>query len=1089
MSSRHFPLLFHLLPLLCSAGILTASRPQCFSLNASFSFPAWGLSADCCTWAGVVCDPLTGRITGLDLSNRSISGSVGASLFQLTSLRTLNLAYNLFDEIPIPSGFENLRNLTHLNLSNSGFSGQIPVGIARLTKLVSLDLSTFYLNEAANLSLKLDDPDLATLLSNLTNLRELYLDGVNISKSGTEWCGTLASSVPGLTSLSLTGCSIARPIDSRLSKISGLSVVRLDQNQLNCSVPDFFVNFTSLRVLRLSSCGLRGVFPKSIFGLSNLTDLELSSNPMLSGTLPDFPEGSRVEYLVIKETNFSGQLPDSIGKMKFLSRLDLSSSRFSGQIPASIGKLTQLISLDLSMNKFSGRIPFAMPPGVSDLSFAHNALNESIPSSFGMLLNLTKVDLSNNSLSGSIPASLFALPSLQQLELNLNQLSGGIDFWNASDQLGIVDLSNNVLAGEIPKSVSKLSGVKILTLAWNNFSGIVELDWFRNLKELSSLDLSYNRLTVQGGDGNSSLSFPAISTLKLASCNLTQVPSFLKSQDQMTYLDLSNNRIGGAIPNWIWKSMNLNYLNLSLNSFTFVDGPLPNFSMTSTINLDLHSNLLQGPIPLPPTNPIILDYSNNLFTSSIPSNISSYLSFTVFFSLANNSIVGEIPSSICSATYLKVLDFSDNNLSGLIPPCIFQAGNDLRVLNLRNNKLRSIIPQNISKGCVLKTIDLNGNRLEGEVPSSLANCSTLEVLDLGNNRIVGSFPFWLDSISSLRVLVLRSNKLHGPLVAPPTDDVTSCSFPVLQIIDLSSNHFSGNLPSEFFKNLKGMTISSAQNWSTVEYEYMQLSASYYQDTVTVAVKGMDLDLVKILTIFTSIDLSNNSFVGEIPKEIVNFSSLIVLNLSHNALTGQIPRLIGNLSQLESMDLSVNHLSGEIPQEVTLLTFLSFLNLSRNNLVGRIPLGSQLSTFSSTSYQDNQGLCGSPLSKQCSSPSAAEAPWVSSTATEVNWQFIFIGFGYGGGLAVVVGLIMVWDTGKKWYNRKLDWLLWAVLPPSFWRLCDYFGDRRVGAEEGESVEMERWPSRSFCVFCTTLIFYEDRLVLHHVECDCSRKGEY
>ncbi|KAJ9545193.1 hypothetical protein OSB04_024900 [Centaurea solstitialis] len=42
---------------------------------------------------------------------------------------------------------------------------------------------------------------------------------------------------------------------------------------------------------------------------------------------------------------------------------------------------------------------------------------------------------------------------------------------------------------------------------------------------------------------------------------------------------------------------------------------------------------------------------------------------------------------------------------------------------------------------------------------------------------------------------------------------------------------------------------------------------YYQDTLTVMVKGLELELVKILTLFTSIDISSNSFSGKIPNTI------------------------------------------------------------------------------------------------------------------------------------------------------------------------------------------------------------------------------
>ena len=84
---------------------------------------------------------------------------------------------------------------------------------------------------------------------------------------------------------------------------------------------------------------------------------------------------------------------------------------------------------------------------------------------------------------------------------------------------------------------------------------------------------------------------------------------------------------------------------------------------------------------------------------------------------------------------------------------------------------------------------------------------------------------------------------------------------------------------------------------------------YYQDRITVTSKGLDIELVKILTVFTLIDISANKLEGPIPETIGELKSLHVPNLSHNALMGKIPLSLGNLSQLESLDLSSNKITG------------------------------------------------------------------------------------------------------------------------------------------------------------------------------------
>ncbi|KAI6698506.1 hypothetical protein NL676_018625, partial [Syzygium grande] len=44
----------------------------------------------------------------------------------------------------------------------------------------------------------------------------------------------------------------------------------------------------------------------------------------------------------------------------------------------------------------------------------------------------------------------------------------------------------------------------------------------------------------------------------------------------------------------------------------------------------------------------------------------------------------------------------------------------------------------------------------------------------------------------------------------------------------------------------------------IQYPFLRTSGLYYQDTVSVTVKGLQVELVKILTLFTSIDFSCNN---------------------------------------------------------------------------------------------------------------------------------------------------------------------------------------------------------------------------------------
>ncbi|MBA0786407.1 hypothetical protein Gotri_026242, partial [Gossypium trilobum] len=232
--------------LLVSAQCQSDQSRLLLQLESSFSYNndssgklvpvKWNQNTDCCSWDGVSCDG-GGHVIGLDLNSRSISSSIddSSSLFRLQHLQWLNLAYNKFKSA-IPTAFDKLENLSYLNLSHADFEGQIPIEISRLTRLVTLDLSVLSFFSSP---LKLEKPNLEMLVQNLTKLRFLYLDGVNISATGNEWCKALLP-LTELQELSMSNCFISGPIHSSLSNLRSLSVIHLDFNNLSASVPKFF---------------------------------------------------------------------------------------------------------------------------------------------------------------------------------------------------------------------------------------------------------------------------------------------------------------------------------------------------------------------------------------------------------------------------------------------------------------------------------------------------------------------------------------------------------------------------------------------------------------------------------------------------------------------------------------------------------------------------------------------------------------------------------------------------------------------------------------------------------------------------------
>ena len=679
------------------------------------------------------------------------------------------------------------------------------------------------------------------------------------------------------------------------------------------------------------------------------------------------------------------------------------------------------------------------------LDLSNCQLYGTLPNSMSNLTQLTYLDLSQNDLSGAIPSSLFTLSSLKKIDLESNQFSKINEFKNVSSSvLKNLDLSSNNLSGNFPTFIFQLHSLSVLGISYTRLNGSLQLDEVLKLRNLTGLDLSYNNISINVNDANvEQTSFPNIQLLFLASCNLQTFPRFLINQSTLGYLDLSHNQIQGVVPNWIWKLQNLQYLDISYNFLSELEGSTKNLT-SDPFFIDLHNNKLQGSIPVFPKSIGYLDYSTNKF-SVIPKDIGNYMSSTNFLSLSNNNLHGSIPHSLCKASNLEVLNLSFNNISGTISPCLMTMTRTLEALNLRNNNLNGSIPDMFPISCVLSSLNFHGNLLHGPIPKSLSHCSSLKVLDIGSNQIVGGFPCFLKNIQKLSVLVLRNNKLHGSIECSNSQETKH--WKMIQIVDIAFNNFNGKLPEKYFT-----TLDKMMHKDDVLSDFIYTSGhnfSYYQDSVTISNKGQEMKLVKILTIFTSIDFSSNHFEGPIPEVLMKFKAIHVLNISNNALSGEIPSSIGNLTQLESLDLSNNSLVGEIPVQLASMSFLSYLNLFFNHLVGKIPTGTQLQSFQASSFEGNDGLYGPPLIETPNGKRSDELqPHTACErlACSVEWNFLSVELGFIFGLGIIIGPLLFWKKWRVSYWKLVDKILSLI----FQRMhFEYVTDR------GQTYRILRW----------------------------------
>ncbi|XP_062103190.1 receptor like protein 22-like [Humulus lupulus] len=326
------------------------------------------------------------------------------------------------------------------------------------------------------------------------------------------------------------------------------------------------------------------------------------------------------------------------------------------------------------------------------------------------------------------------------------------------------------------------------------------------------------------------------------------------------------------------------------------------------------------------------------------------------FLASHNNLSGKIPQTLFNLNLLGALDLSYNNLSGSIPLCLGNSTDSLSYLKLRQNNLHGRLPLVFTKESSLKMLDLGQNKFAGQLPRSLKNCTMLTYIDVSSNQIYDSYPFWLGNLQYLKVLILRFNRFHGII---KRDSKMDYNFTSLQIIDLSHNHFNGEIPSNYFKSLKSIISLGMQRLTYMEED-------------------------KHLSIESAV--------------------LYSLNLSNNVLNGIIPPPLGNISMIESFDLSYNRLSGKIPLQLAKLSFLSSLDVSYNSLNGLIPKGPQFNTFGIRSFDGNWGLCGMPLLRKFdSSKISSRIAEVEDSVFGFGWRVVLVGHSFGFATGIWLGL--------------------------------------------------------------------------------------
>ncbi|OAY69019.1 Phytosulfokine receptor 1 [Ananas comosus] len=600
----------------CDSSDLNALQGFVEGLQSSdlgWSFNGRSSSSNCCTWVGISCDVgsvLGKRVIGLDLSNKSLKGSVSSSLGGLNQLK-------------------------QLNLSSNSLNGSVPVELFHLPHLELLDLSMNMLSGHIPAE------------SNLPSIRLFNISANSFSGTHPILAGSSNLSVYDVSFNSFSG-----PVDTGICNSSGsIQLLRFLANMLSGDFPAGFGNCSSLSELSLGKNGLTGTFPEDLFTLSSLTQLNLQWNSLSDIVSNKIRNLSSLVHIDISNNNFSGR-SRILNELEFFSA---SSNELTGGLPPSLSNCSRLTTISLRNNSLRGTIDlnFTALPKLNTLNLGTNLFSGSIPSDLPNCTQMQILSLSRNNLAGEIPSSFKNFTSLSGLFLarnKLSNLSSALQILQHLPNLTSLALTKNFLGGEsIPsEGIHGFANMEVLVLADCGLLGSIP-QWLANLGKLKFLAISLNHLTGT-------------------------IPLWLGNLDNLFYLDISDNSLTGEIPTSLTLMKSLMYSNSSRatsQDFPFFiesnsNGKTLRYNQFDSFppSIFLNSNKLVGSI-LPGFNGLAnlhaLDLSFNNISGIIP-DLSGMLNLESL-DLSHNHLTGTIPLSLTRLNFLSSFNVAYNNLT------------------------------------------------------------------------------------------------------------------------------------------------------------------------------------------------------------------------------------------------------------------------------------------------------------------------------------------------------------------------------------------------------------------------------------------
>jgi len=324
--------------------------------------------------------------------------------------------------------------------------------------------------------------------------------------------------------------------------------VALFGNGLNGTIPEAFGDLSSLKVLNIKSNHGKGTLPESFKKLSKLEQLLLGEN-RFGIPMHLIKDMKQLITLDIAECHPQGSL-DNLASLENLQtmRMQMAFDGLRGIIPEALGRIKSLQKLNLAQGMLHGRIPDNLGH-LKELKLDGNELTGPIPPSILASKTLQKLDLSKNFMSGELAIPQGGLSEMAILVLGFNNFVANEETMNRLFEIkGLVALditSNPNFNAQLNSKIGDIKHLHVLRLSNCGMHGEIPEE-IGSLDSLYEIILDHNMMT--GPVPKSVANMKNLVSLKLNNNRLSGVLAKIWNTPQLVRFSVHTNRIGGAIP-------------------------------------------------------------------------------------------------------------------------------------------------------------------------------------------------------------------------------------------------------------------------------------------------------------------------------------------------------------------------------------------------------------------------------------------------------------------------------------------------------------------------------------------------------------